>query len=74
LGLREGETLEEIQSISQFVLEDESLKIVELAEQVFGANHIGSKLTSEINDWHPILTNMHENIKKSYVEHKHGRR
>ncbi|GES82001.1 hypothetical protein GLOIN_2v1848952 [Rhizophagus clarus] len=96
LGLREGETLEEIQSISQFILEDgrifrtwmkqtdiikackelfkdavdwqfwkgiineerkreslESLKIVELAEQVFGANHAGGKLANEINDWHP---------------------
>ncbi|GES83363.1 hypothetical protein GLOIN_2v1848952 [Rhizophagus clarus] len=96
LGLGEGETLEEIQSISQFVLEDgrtfrtwmkqtdiikackelfedavdwqfwegiineerkqeflESLKIVELAEQVFGANHARGKLANEINDWHP---------------------
>ncbi|CAI2170168.1 18790_t:CDS:10 [Funneliformis geosporum] len=50
----------------------ESLKIVELAEQVFGANHAGSKLASEINDWHPTLTSMHKNIKQSCVEHGHG--
>lgn len=117
LGLGEGETLEEIQSISQFVLEDgrtfrtwmkhteiikvckelfedaidwqfqegiiseekkqeslESLKIVELAEQVFGANHAGVKLANEINDWHPTPISIHENIKQSCVEHGHGGR
>jgi len=115
LGLGEGETLEEIQSVSQFVLEDgrtfrtwmkhtdiikackelfedavdwqlregiineerkreslESLKIVELAEQVFGANHAGGKLANEINDWHPTPASVHENIKQSCVEHGHG--
>ncbi|RGB22148.1 hypothetical protein C1646_776557, partial [Rhizophagus diaphanus] len=114
LGLGEGETLEEIQSISQFVLEDgrtfrtwikhtdiikackelfedavdwqfregiinkerkrkslESLKIVELAEQVFGANHVGGKLANEINNWHPTPASVHENIKQSCVEHGH---
>ncbi|CAG8678059.1 3305_t:CDS:2 [Gigaspora margarita] len=112
LGLGEGETLEEIQSISQFVLEDgrtfrtwmkhtdivkackelfedavnwqfqkgiisekrkqeslESLKIVELAEQVFGANHAGGKLANEINNWHPTAISVHENIKQSCIEH-----
>ncbi|RGB28903.1 hypothetical protein C1646_767229 [Rhizophagus diaphanus] len=66
LGLEERETLEEIQSISQFVLENdriineerkqkflELLKIVELTEQVFDANYAGGKLANEINDWHP---------------------
>ena len=117
LGLGEGETLEEIQLVSQFVLEDgrtfrtwmkhtdiikackelfedavdwqlregiineerkrkslESLKIVELAEQVFGANHAGGKLANEINDWHPTPASVHENIKQSCVEHGHGER
>src|SRR6266540_255910 len=93
LELGEGKTLKEIQSISQFVLEDshtfrtwmkhidiikackelfedavdwqlqegiineerkqkslESLKIVELAEQVFSANYAEGKLANEIND------------------------
>ncbi|CAI2181897.1 907_t:CDS:2 [Funneliformis geosporum] len=113
LGLGEGETLEEIQSIFQFVLEDgctfrtwmkytdiikackelfedmidwqfqegiinekrkqkslESLKIVELAEQVFGANHVRGKLANEINDWHPTPASIHEKIKQSYIEHR----
>jgi len=117
LGLGEGETLEEIQSVSQFVLEDgrtfrtwmkhtdiikackelfedavdwqlregiineerkreslESLKIVELAEQVFGANHVGGKLANEINDWHPTPASVHKNIKQSCVEHGYGGR
>ncbi|CAG8734437.1 46045_t:CDS:2 [Gigaspora margarita] len=117
LGLGEGETLEEIQSISQFVLEDgrtfrtwmkhtdivkackelfedavnwqfqegiiseerkrkslESLKIVELAEQVFGANHAGGKLANEINNWHPTAISVHENIKQSCVEHGYRER
>ncbi len=114
IGLRlgEGEILKEIQSISQFVLEDgrtfrtwmkhtdiikvckklfedavdwqfqegiinekrkwkslESLKIVEIAEQVFSANHAGGKLTNEINDWHPTPASVHENIKQSCVKH-----
>ncbi|PKK67854.1 hypothetical protein RhiirC2_782990 [Rhizophagus irregularis] len=45
---------------------------VELAEQVFGANHARGKLANEINDWHPTLVSVHENIKQSYVEHEHG--
>ncbi|RIA99259.1 hypothetical protein C1645_811742 [Glomus cerebriforme] len=49
----------------------ESLKIVELAEQVFGVNYAGGKLANEINDWHPIQANVHENIKQSYVEHRY---
>ncbi|CAG8480295.1 19201_t:CDS:2, partial [Racocetra fulgida] len=49
----------------------ESLKIVELAEQVFEANHAGSKLANEINDWHPTPVSVHENIKQSCVEHGH---
>jgi hypothetical protein len=50
----------------------ESLKIVELAEQVFGANHAEGKLANEINDWHPTPASVHENIKQSCVEHGHG--
>ena len=49
----------------------ESLKIVEIAEQVFGANHAGGKLVNEINDWHPTPASVHENIKQSYVKHEH---
>ena len=52
----------------------ESLKIVELAEQVFGANHARGKLANEINDWHPTLASVHENIKQSCVEHEYGGR
>ena|SRR5438045_2414210 len=52
----------------------ESLKVVDLAEQVFGANHAGGKLVNEINDWHPTLASVHENIKQSCVEHGHGGR
>ncbi|CAG8818581.1 32452_t:CDS:2, partial [Racocetra persica] len=33
----------------------ESLKVVDLAEQVFGANHAGSQLANEINEWYPIF-------------------
>ena len=47
----------------------ELLKIVKLAEQVFGANHAEGKFANEINDWHPTLANVHENIKQSCVEH-----
>ena len=50
------------------------LKIVELAEQVFGANHTGGKFANEINDWHPTPASVHENIKQSCVEHGHGGR
>ncbi|PKK75346.1 hypothetical protein RhiirC2_773708 [Rhizophagus irregularis] len=49
-----------------------SLKIVELAEQVFGANHARGKLANEINDWHSTPASVHENIKQSCVEYKHG--
>src|SRR6266480_892215 len=52
----------------------ESLKVVDLAEQVFGANHAGGKLANEINDWHPTPASVHENIKQSYVKHEHGGR
>ena len=47
---------------------------MELAEQVFGANHAGSKLANEINDWHPTPASIHENIKQSCVEHGYGGR
>ncbi len=49
----------------------ELLKIVELAEQIFGANHAGGKLANEINDWHFTPASVHENIKQFYVEHGH---
>src|SRR6266540_5669037 len=52
----------------------ESLKIVELAEQVFGANHAGGKLANKINDWHLTLASIHENIKQSCVEYGYGGR
>ena len=52
----------------------ESLKVIDLAEQVFGANHAGGKLANEINDWHPTPASVHENIKQSCVEHGHGGR
>src|SRR5271154_7178073 len=118
LGLDEGgETLEEMQSIAQFVLEDgrtfrtwlkhldiikvckelfkdavdwqyqekiiseerkqeslESLKVVELAEQIFGANHAGSRLANEINEWRPTPASMQENIGQACIEHGHGGR
>ena len=51
----------------------ESLKVVDLAEQVFGANHARSRLANEINNWHPTPTSMQENIRQSCVEHGHGR-
>ncbi|RHZ51156.1 hypothetical protein Glove_482g26 [Diversispora epigaea] len=50
----------------------ESLKVVDLAEQVFGANHAGSRLANEINEWHPISEKINEDIKQSCVEHGHG--
>ncbi|CAG8829620.1 19039_t:CDS:2, partial [Racocetra persica] len=52
----------------------ESLKIVELAEQVFGANYAGSKLANEINNWHLTPASVHENIKQSCVEYGYGGR
>ncbi|CAG8845516.1 12144_t:CDS:2, partial [Gigaspora margarita] len=52
----------------------ESLKVVNLAEQVFGTNHAGSRLANEINKWYPTLISVHENIKQSCVEHGHGGR
>ncbi|CAG8529332.1 122_t:CDS:10, partial [Cetraspora pellucida] len=50
----------------------ESLKVVDLAEQVFGANHARSRLANEINEWHPISGKVNENIRQAYVEHGHG--
>ena len=52
----------------------ESLKVVDLAEQVFGANHAGSRLANEINEWHPISGKVNENIRQACVEHGHGGR
>ncbi|RHZ69225.1 hypothetical protein Glove_286g31 [Diversispora epigaea] len=52
----------------------ESLKVVDLAEQVFGANHAGSRLANEINEWHPISEKINEDIKQACVEHGHGGR
>ncbi|CAG8827475.1 41102_t:CDS:2, partial [Gigaspora margarita] len=51
------------QRIFQFVLEDESLKVVDLVEQVFGANHAGSRLANEINEWYPISGKINDDIK-----------
>ncbi|CAG8838251.1 22586_t:CDS:2, partial [Gigaspora margarita] len=52
----------------------ESLKVVDLAEQVFGTNHAGSRLANEINKWYPTPISVHENIKQSCIEHGHGGR
>ncbi|CAG8810355.1 8111_t:CDS:2, partial [Racocetra persica] len=50
----------------------ESLKVIDLAEQVFGANHARSRLTNEINEWHPISGKVNENIRQVCVKHGHG--
>ncbi|CAG8718664.1 17759_t:CDS:2 [Cetraspora pellucida] len=44
----------------------ESLKVVDLAEQIFGANYAGSRLANEINEWHPISGKVNENIRQAY--------
>ncbi|CAG8537996.1 197_t:CDS:2, partial [Racocetra persica] len=59
----------ENQRIFQFVLKDESLKVVDLVEQVFGANHIRSQLANEINKWHPISGKINNIIKQACIEH-----
>ncbi|CAG8540346.1 6580_t:CDS:10, partial [Cetraspora pellucida] len=50
----------------------ESLKVVDLAEQVFGTNHAGSRLANEINEWHSISGKVNENIRQACVKHGHG--
>ncbi|CAG8807351.1 29075_t:CDS:2, partial [Racocetra persica] len=50
----------------------ESLKVVDLAEQIFGANHAGSRLANEINEWHPISGKVNKNIRQACVEHGHA--
>ncbi|CAG8841607.1 3622_t:CDS:2, partial [Gigaspora margarita] len=49
----------------------ESLKVVDLAEQVFGANHAGSRLANEINEWYPISGKINDDIKRACVEYGH---
>ncbi|CAG8719202.1 10178_t:CDS:1, partial [Acaulospora morrowiae] len=51
-----------------------SLKVVDLAEQVFGANHAGSRLANKINEWRPISEKINDVIKQACVEHGHGGR
>ncbi|CAG8748062.1 24475_t:CDS:2, partial [Racocetra persica] len=51
-----------------------SLKVVDLAEQVFGANHAGSQLANEINKWCPISEKINDVIRQACVEHGHGGR
>ncbi|CAG8705200.1 14248_t:CDS:2, partial [Racocetra fulgida] len=51
-----------------------SLKVVDLAEQVFGANHAGSRLANEINEWRPISGKINDVIRQACVEHGHGGR
>ncbi|CAG8838656.1 17699_t:CDS:10, partial [Gigaspora margarita] len=76
---------DETQRISQFVLENEniinekkrlilleSLKVVDLAEQIFGANHAGSRLANKINEWYPISGKINDDIKRACIEHEHG--
>ncbi|CAG8856193.1 36281_t:CDS:2, partial [Gigaspora margarita] len=50
----------------------ESLKVVDLVEQVFEANHAGSRLANEINEWYPISGKINDDIKQACVEHGHG--
>ncbi|CAG8835930.1 7730_t:CDS:2, partial [Gigaspora margarita] len=50
----------------------ESLKVVDLVEQVFGANHARSRLANEINEWYPISEKINDDIKQACVEHEHG--
>ncbi|CAG8845719.1 12647_t:CDS:2, partial [Gigaspora margarita] len=45
---------------------------VDLAEQVFGANHARSRLANEINKWYPISEKINNDIKRACVEHRHG--
>ncbi|CAG8699213.1 9201_t:CDS:2, partial [Racocetra persica] len=52
----------------------ESLKVVDLAKQVFGANHAGSRLAKEINEWYPIFGKVNENIRQACVKYRHGGR
>ncbi|CAG8843885.1 13618_t:CDS:2, partial [Racocetra persica] len=49
----------------------ESLKVINLAEQVFGTNHAGSRLANEINEWYSISGKVNENIRQACVEHGH---
>ncbi|CAG8857258.1 18006_t:CDS:2, partial [Gigaspora margarita] len=44
---------------------------VDLAEQVFGANHARSRLANEINEWYPISEKINEDIKRACIEHGH---
>ncbi|CAG8695958.1 18005_t:CDS:2, partial [Cetraspora pellucida] len=48
-----------------------SLKVVDLAEQLFGANHAGSRLANEINEWRPISGKINNVIRQACVEHGH---
>ncbi|CAG8789026.1 17914_t:CDS:2, partial [Racocetra persica] len=50
----------------------ESLKVVDLAEQIFGANYAKSRLANEINEWHPISGKINDVIRQACVEHRHA--
>ncbi|CAG8836097.1 18708_t:CDS:10, partial [Gigaspora margarita] len=50
----------------------ESLKVVDLAKQVFGANHARSRLANEINEWYPISGKINDDIKRACIEYEHG--
>ncbi|CAG8747208.1 18144_t:CDS:2, partial [Cetraspora pellucida] len=49
----------------------EFLKVVDLAEQVFSANHAESRLANEINKWHPTSEKINDIIRQTYVEYRH---
>ncbi|CAG8719806.1 4130_t:CDS:2, partial [Racocetra persica] len=56
------------------LFEDASLKVVDLAKQVFGANHARSRLVNKINEWCPISEKINDIIRQACVEHRHGGR
>ncbi|CAG8786215.1 1496_t:CDS:2, partial [Cetraspora pellucida] len=49
-----------------------SLKVVDLAKQVFGANHARSQLANKINEWYPISEKINNDIKQACIKHRHG--
>ncbi|RHZ71197.1 hypothetical protein Glove_261g44 [Diversispora epigaea] len=66
---REGIINEEKKSIIS-----ESLKVVDLTEQVFGANYARSQLANKINKWQPITGKINDTIKQVCIEHGYGGR
>ncbi|CAG8515413.1 7649_t:CDS:2 [Cetraspora pellucida] len=50
-----------------------ALQVVDLAEQVFGANYTESQLVNKINEWHPISGKINDIIRQACVKYRHGR-